>query len=342
MRAVAPRKEAVAGLVTVVVLVLGVLAAFNAQDLPIIGGGTTYSAYFSESAGLVAGNEVSIAGVKVGEVRQVSLAGNQVLVEFRVGDAWVGDRTTASIQIRTVLGDKYLELSPDGTGPQDPRQPIPKSRTVSPFDVTDAINQLGATVGQIDPTQLAQSFQVISDALTTTPQPLRQAVSGLSALSTTIASRDNQIATMLSGTDQLSATVSSRDDEITKLLDDGNLLLAVVQQRKQAISQLLTGTQQLATQLSGLVTDNQSQLKPALDQLNQVTTVLADNQDNLNQALASLAPFVRVFNNTIGTGRWFDGYICGLLPPSQTTAGLEINPGGCSTPLADPSLGGGR
>jgi phospholipid/cholesterol/gamma-HCH transport system substrate-binding protein len=333
------RREVLVGVVTVVVLFLGVLAAFNADDLPIIGGGTTYSAYFGESAGLVAGNEVSVAGVKVGQVRRVSLAGNQVLVEFRVSDVFLGDRTSASIQIRTVLGDKYLALQPDGAQPQDPRQTIPRSRTMSPFDVTDAIDQLGSTVGQIDPNQLASSFQVISDALKDTPEPLKQAADGLSSLSTTIASRDDQIAGMLAGTNQLSATVSSRDAEISKLLDDGNLLLSVVQQRKQAIAQLLTGTQNLAKQLSGLVTDNQNQLQPALDQLDEVTAVLARNQDNLNQALASLAPFVRVFNNTIGTGRWFDGYICGLLPPAQTTAGLEFNPGGCSTPLADPSLG---
>ncbi|QUQ66371.1 ABC transporter substrate-binding protein [Kutzneria sp. CA-103260] len=333
------RREILVGVVTVVVLVLGVLAAFNADDLPIIGGGTTYSAYFGESAGLVAGNEVSVAGVKVGQVRRVSLAGNKVLVEFRVSDVFLGDKTSASIQIRTVLGDKYLALQSAGSQAQDPRQTIPQSRTMSPFDVTDAINQLGQTVGQIDPNQLAASFQVISDALKDTPEPLKQAASGLSSLSTTIASRDDQIAGMLAGTNQLSSTVSARGAEISKLLDDGNLLLSVVQQRKQAIAQLLTGTQQLAKQLSGLVTDNQDQLQPALDQLDEVTAVLARNQDNLSQALASLAPFVRVFNNTIGTGRWFDGYICGLLPPAQTTAGLEFNPGGCSTPLADPSLG---
>jgi phospholipid/cholesterol/gamma-HCH transport system substrate-binding protein len=49
---------------------------------------------------------------------------------------------------------------------------------------------------------------------------------------------------------------------------------------------------------------------------------------------------VRMFNNVIGNGRWFDGYICGLVPPPTKVGVLDINPEGCSTPLAH--QGGGR
>jgi phospholipid/cholesterol/gamma-HCH transport system substrate-binding protein len=34
---------------------------------------------------------------------------------------------------------------------------------------------------------------------------------------------------------------------------------------------------------------------------------------------------VRLFTNSVGTGRWFDSYLCGLAPP---TIG-PINPEGC-------------
>ncbi|NED01552.1 MCE family protein, partial [Streptomyces sp. SID6648] len=78
--------------------------------------GTTYSADFSEAAGLDTGDEVRIAGVKVGRVTGVALDGAKVKVTFEVEDAWVGDRTTAAIAIKTVLGDKYLALDPLGAG----------------------------------------------------------------------------------------------------------------------------------------------------------------------------------------------------------------------------------
>ncbi|MET9943282.1 MlaD family protein, partial [Streptomyces halstedii] len=73
--------------VGLLVLTLLALAAWRADSLPFIGGGTSYSADFSESAGLSDGDEVRIAGVKVGEVTGVSLDGPRVKVDFTVEDA---------------------------------------------------------------------------------------------------------------------------------------------------------------------------------------------------------------------------------------------------------------
>src|SRR5919197_5253491 len=101
MKPLRERNQAAVGLAAIVLIVLGVLAAFNADNLPIIGGGTTYTAEFSESAGLKPGNEVRLAGVKVGDVRKVRLARNKVLVDFKVRDVGLGDRSTVSIQIKT-------------------------------------------------------------------------------------------------------------------------------------------------------------------------------------------------------------------------------------------------
>ena len=59
---------------------------------------------FDEAAGVQAGNEVRVAGVRVGEVTEVKLNGDHVLMKLRVADTWIGDRTQATIQIKTVLG----------------------------------------------------------------------------------------------------------------------------------------------------------------------------------------------------------------------------------------------
>ena len=89
------------------VLAVVVLLAFNAPAL--LSTATTYRADFTEAAGLQAGDQVTIAGVAAGRVGAVALDGDHVRVTFAVEDAWVGDQTTASIQIRTLLGAKYLE-----------------------------------------------------------------------------------------------------------------------------------------------------------------------------------------------------------------------------------------
>ena len=62
------RNPVVIGFVGFAVLILGFIAAFRAQDLPLIGGGDTYYAEFDESGGLKVNDEVRLAGVRVGKV----------------------------------------------------------------------------------------------------------------------------------------------------------------------------------------------------------------------------------------------------------------------------------
>jgi virulence factor Mce family protein len=308
----------------VLAILLVVLLAFNGKAL--FSGGTTYTAYFTDAAGLQAGDQVTIAGVEVGRVTDVSLVDGQVVVDFRVHDAWIGDRTIASIEIRTLLGAKYLALDPQGEREQDPDHPWGVDRTVTPFDVVEAFDGLSETIDAIDTEQLAQSLQTLSDTFRGTAPEIRGALDGLSRLSTTIASRDEQLRTLLSGTRTVATTLAERRDDIEALLSDGNLLLAELQARRDAIAKLITGIRDLSRQLSGLVADNIDQLRPTLETLDEVVAVLERNQDNLVQLLKKEAVFIRVFNNAIGTGRWFDNYICGLLP---VPALGPLNPGGC-------------
>ncbi|RSM67226.1 MCE family protein [Amycolatopsis sp. WAC 01376] len=312
-------------LVGISVLLLGFLAALNSDDLPVIGGGTTYSADFSETSGLQEENDVRVAGVKVGKVSEIKLDGDKVRISFKVKDAWLGDKTSAAIKIKTVLGQKYLALDPQGQRTLDPSTTIPRERTASPFDVLDAFRGLSQTVDDIDTTQLAKSFDVITETFSDTPADVKGALNGLSRLSDTIAKRDSQLSSLLANTRQVSQTLVDRDAEFQKLLADGNKLLGEVAKRKEAISALLDGSRALATQLKGLVDDNDAQLDPVLTQLDQLTSMLQRNQDALGQGIARFAPFIRVFTNTIGNGRWFDNYICGLVLPSFG----PINDKGC-------------
>jgi phospholipid/cholesterol/gamma-HCH transport system substrate-binding protein len=315
-----PVPIAVTGLL---VLVLIAVVAFNAPT--IFAGGTTYKAEFGEAAGLQSGDMVTIAGVEAGRVTDVKLAGDRVLVSFRVSDAWVGERTSASIEIKTLLGAKYLALDPQGDKDLDPDNPIPLARTASPFDVVEAFDGLSGTIDQIDTAKLAESLTTLSDTFRGTPPEVRGALDGLSRLSTTIASRDEEIRKLLAGTHNLSGVLADRNQEFEKLLSDGNLLLAEIQKRRAAISNLLDGTRALSEQLSGLVADNKEQLRPALEQLDRVAALLQRNRDSLDASLQKEAVFVRLFTNAVGNGEWFDNYVCGLFPPPLG----PINPGGC-------------
>ena len=306
------------------VLAVVVLLAFNAPAL--LSTATTFRADFTEAAGLQAGDLVTIAGVEAGRVGAVRLDGDRVRVTFAVEDAWVGDQTSASIQIRTLLGAKYLALDPQGSGPLDPATPIPLTRTASPLDVVAAFDGLSGTIDQLDTKQLATSLETLAATFRDTPGEVRGALDGLSRLSTTVAGRDDQIRELLAGAHRLSGVLAARTDDVTTLLADGNRLLAELQRRQDAIARLLTGTRRLAQQLTGLVADNQAQLRPTLETLGRVVDVLQRNQDDLAATIKNEAVFIRLFANAVGNGHWFDSYICGLLP--TPTIG-PLNPGGC-------------
>ena len=111
------RNPVVIGAISLAVVAGLILAAFNAQNLPVIGGGDTYTAAFTEAGGLKANDEVRVAGVRVGKVEKVELDGDHVKVTFRVEEeADFGKETRADIKVKTLLGAMYLSLAPAGSG----------------------------------------------------------------------------------------------------------------------------------------------------------------------------------------------------------------------------------
>ncbi|MFG3408358.1 MCE family protein [Streptomyces sp. NPDC048142] len=315
------RNPVAVAVVGLLVLALVGLAAWRADSLPFVRGGTSYSADFTESAGLADGDEVRIAGVKVGEVTGVSLDRAKVRVDFRVKDAWIGDSSTVGIAIKTLLGEKYLAVDPLGDAPQDPGSRITASRTTSPYDVTQAFNGLGETIGEIDTEQLAKSFETISATFKDSPPHVRSAADGLSALSRTVSERDAQLATLLRSSKQLTKTLAGKKSSFETLLEDGNLLLGEIRARRDSIHLLLTGTRDLGTQLTGLVRDNDKQLGRTLESLGRVTAVLVKNRKSLDKVLAMTGSYSRLVGNTLGSGRWFDNYVCGVVPKNYLPAG---------------------
>ena len=306
----AERNKVAVALTGLTALVLIFAMTFYADSLPIIGGGTTHTADFAEGGGLKSGNEVRVAGVKVGEVTGVSLDGTTVKVKFRVKDVRLGSETSAAIKVKTLLGQKYLSLDP--LGRDELKGDVPLSRTTTPYDVNAAFSQLSTTVSEIDTDKMEQSFEALSTAFKDTPQSVRTTISGLTDLSRTISSRDEELAGLLQSTNKVSKTLKGRNAEFAKIINDGSSLLGELESRRDAVKALLTGTSSLGTQLEGLVRDNEKQLRPALAKLDKVSAILTRNQDNLESALKKLGPYYGVLASATGNGPWIDVYLCGL------------------------------
>ncbi|WP_137294357.1 MCE family protein [Nocardioides dongxiaopingii] len=324
------RNPVVIGAASIMVIVLLLLAAFRAQDLPLIGGGDTYHALFEDAGGLKANDEVRLAGVRVGKVEEIALAEGKVKVTFRVDtDAEFGTETGASIQVKTLLGSMYLSLDPAGDDQLEADSVIPVERTSEPFSVTEAFEGLADTIGDgesdpgIDTDQLAESLSVLADLTRNTPEEFRGALDGLSRLSSNLADRDDELNSLLQNLKRVSTVLDDRDEDIVALMEDADTLFEALLQRRQQLHDLLVGTRTLSTELTRLVRQSRTDLKPALEQLDSVLDVITKNEDNLDNSLRLMAPFYRVFANTLGTGPWFDTYIQNLPPiPNIPNGGL--------------------
>ena len=312
------RNPVVVGAVSLAVLALLVLAAFRAESLPIIGGGSTYYAAFSEAGGLQPNDEVRIAGVRVGKVKSVDLQGDHVRVQFLIDQGvQFGKDTSAAIKVKTLLGARYLALEPAGAGQLAQGAEIPVSRTTSPYDVVEAFTGLANRSERINTQQLAKSLDVLSSLMQNTPAQFQSALRGMSRLSVNIAARDQQLNQLLVNMQRVSKVLGDHNGDLVTLMQDGDKLFRALAARRQSIHDLLVATSQLSQQLTGLVQDTRADLKPALTHLDSVVQMLRSNQENLDNSLRLMAPFYRVFANTLGDGPWFDTFIQNLPPAPQ-------------------------
>jgi phospholipid/cholesterol/gamma-HCH transport system substrate-binding protein len=312
------RNPVVIGAISIALLLALLLASFKASSLPIIGGGDVYKAAFSEAGGLKVNDEVRIAGVRVGKVEEIELAGDHVLVTFRVdGDAEFGQETRAAIKVKTLLGSMFLALEPAGEGQMDEGYEIPVDRTQSPFDVVEAFSGLAETSEEIDTDQLAESLTTLADLSRNTPEEFQDALSGVSALSANVAAKNEKIGELLGNLEKVSGVLDERDQDIIALMRDADVLFRALVKRRESIHRLLLATTELSKELTALVRDSREDLEPALQNLENVVQVLNKNEDNIDNSLRLMAPFYRVFANTLGNGPWFDTYIQNMPPVPQ-------------------------
>lgn len=303
------------GAIGLSVLSVLMVVAFNVESLPLIGGGDRFHASFSEAAGLKPRDHVRVAGVKVGEVESVELEGAHVRVDFRVEpDVELGAETRAEIRIATILGQKYVALYPEGEEPLPSGSEIPLSRTDAPYSVIDAFSGLTTRVQEIDSERLGKAFDTLATTFEDAPEEVRDSLRGLTRLSKTISSRNQKLSELLSHAESVSQVLAERNKEFVTLIRDADLLLRELDRRQELIHQLLVNTVRLSNQLTALVEENEEQLEPALQRLEDVVDILRRNEEKIRKSMELLAPFVREFTDTLGSGRWFDTYLQNVAP----------------------------
>ncbi|MGW0173201.1 MCE family protein [Rhodococcus sp. NPDC003322] len=298
------------GVIGLVVAASLVVAGLQYDRLPFIAGGVRYQAYFEDAGGLLTGDYVTVAGVNVGKVEKVELDGTDVRVGFSMDEGIrLGDSTRADIKTNTILGRKSLQVTPEGSDVMPVGGSIPLDRTNSPYSLNDALGDLTTSVSELNTEQLNDSLNAASDALADTPPELRTALTGISRLSESLNSRDESLKDLLARAESVTGILSQRSDQINSLVVDGNQLLGELDRRRNAISELITNISYVSRQLTGVVQDNEQQMKPTLDKLNETVEILQRNKDNIGRGLDGLAPYATALGEAVSSGPFFMAYV---------------------------------
>ncbi|KMO76344.1 mce related protein [Mycolicibacterium obuense] len=307
------RNPIVIGVVGVVgVLAIGT-AALNYDKIPFVSPSHSYEAYFAEAGGLTSGASVLVSGLEVGKVDSVTLDGPRVLVRFRVSDdIHLGDRTEAAVKTKSLLGSKILDVTPRGDGDQD--GVIPLERTTSAYQLPDAIGDITAQISGLDTDQLSNSLTTLSDTFRDTPADLKVAVEGVARFSDTLSERDAELRTLLANANKATTVLAERSDKIVQLVRETNALLVVLEAQSTALDQISNNISALARQVSGLIADNRTTLKPALDKLNGALTIVDNRKTEVQQSIKGLGTYVFALGESVASGPFFKAYLSNLLP----------------------------
>lgn len=311
-REMSRRRVAAIGLLLVAILVVGSLTY---DKIPGMFSDNRYRAYFAEVGNLRPGDAVTISGVEVGKVSSIALDGNRVLVTFGVdGPVALRDATRAAIVTTSVLGKRGLKVTSAGVGELSHDTPIPLGRTTPPYSLTDALDDAGSTLSETSGAQLDTAIRAATSTLDAASPSLADAMAGVSGLSQTIGSRDQQLRELLRRTHSLSGVLADRSAQLTTLVRDATALLGELQSRRDELQRLIIGTRYLADQLSGTIAENQQQVGPALNQLRTVLGVLEKNRDNISKSIPGLRSFAMALGESVGTGPFFTALVGNLAP----------------------------
>ena len=138
------------GAIAVVAVLIGAMLLVKVADV----GYRHYTARFLQAAALQTGNPITIAGIPVGEVTSMKLAGDHVEAGLKVRkDVILGEDSRAIIKVTTILGSRYLALEPDGPGSL-PDNTFDVSQTEVPYDLQEALADVTTTYEQVDSDQV--------------------------------------------------------------------------------------------------------------------------------------------------------------------------------------------
>ncbi|MFL6204761.1 MAG: MCE family protein [Acidimicrobiales bacterium] len=323
MRSFRDRNPYAVGIVSMLIIGLITGLAFMVGLLHLLEDTYTMEGSFTDAAGLRVGDDVKLAGVKVGRVTGVDAdrAHGLVTVTWVVNKGVdIREEAGADIALETLLGSKFVRITAPAEGddlyadlPRDDRV-IPVERTTTPVDVFDLTREATNRIEETDNEKLNKLINQLATITEGKRATITDLINSVGTLSSAINEREGQLDALLDSADELSSNLADKDKTLVTLIDSSRTVLDFLVQRRDELATALGAGSDAVRSLSVLIDTNADELDAILDDLHPTLATVDANMPNLNRALALAGPAF-YGQSLAGThGPWQDVYIASLGP----------------------------
>ena len=277
-------------------------------NINIGGSRVDYTAVFDDATGLLANDNVMIAGVPVGKVNNVEVMdGSLAKVQFQVDDdVRLGPDTTVDIRWRDAIGLRFLYLEPAGEGELEAGHVFPTEVTTAPAQISELLNGLTPIMEALDPDTANIVIQAFAEALVGREDEVRQLVCDGGELTSTLATRDAELRALLTNSADILDAYAAQEENLDGLVDalaDVSVTLAA---RNDELIRAVSTLDDAQDELAGFVADNDDEIKLALDALDRVTAVTAVNRGRLERTIESFGVGFGAYHRISNIGQYFN------------------------------------
>ncbi|MFI6501860.1 MCE family protein [Nonomuraea typhae] len=282
-----------------------------------------YRAAFTDATGLRPGDDVRAAGVRVGRVEEIVLAGTRAEVSFTVLDRTHLPRgVVAAIRWRNLVGDRYLALSTGRGGPGvlPPGELITDTRPA--LDVTALFNGFRPLLKAIQPQDVNKLSWQIIQVLQGEGGTVDSLLGHVASLTGALADRDAVIGRVVDNLTAVLAEIAGREDAYAELITDLQALVSGLAEDRQAIGDALTGLDRLTGVTADLVKRARPDLKASLRHADSLLSALNAERDVVDQTIKDVPLRLNQLTRAVSYGSWFNFYLCSL----RVTSGAATTP----------------
>lgn len=292
-----------------------------------VGGTDSYRARFSDVTGLMEGDSVRIAGVRVGKVEEIDVVDRRVAeVRFSVEKGRALPASThASVKYLNMVGQRYVELR-RGSGPVGRTLSvggtIPLGRTTPALDLTQLFNGFKPLFEGLSPKETNQLAGEIISVLQGEGGTVTSLVGHISSLTSTLAGKDKVIGSLIKNLNSVLETVNAREEGFNELITSLRDLVSGFADDRKPLGEAVTAMGGLATTTAGLLEDGRAPLKKDIRELGRLSRQLDKGTPQFEKFLRTSPKKMRTLGRLASYGSWFNTYLC-----EAETSGLTMSDG---------------